>query len=146
MIYRDYHKKFANCEAEEKLAGEMVSWLFPDSGGSDDSADDASDSAAVSPPLAPRGVSIPPILDDTAVSVDRLQRLLPHYVGHVAANNRKLCVAHLQKKKVDTFCLHCGKFLCIKDGCFQNFHSLKNYLMDDPSLSHVEKRCNIDLW
>ncbi len=143
VIYREYHEKFANCDAKEKLAEELACWLYPDNGDSDDNGDSAGDAVS---PLVRQAHSIPPILSDSTVSVQRLQRLLPHYVGHVAANICQFCVAHLQEKKVDTFCLHCGKILCVKDGCFRNFHSLKQYLMDDLTLSHVEKRRNIHLW
>ncbi len=142
IIYRDYHPTFKNADAKETLAQELTDWLCPSH--DDDSC--SSDEELEDQPLVPQQHSKPPQVPDAVVRRHRLDILQRHSIGFVLPDKRKFWVAHLQKKKVDTFCLHCGKFLCIKDGCFDNFHNCQHYLMDDPTLQHVEHRSNIIMW
>ncbi len=48
------------------------------------------------------------------------------------------CRAHVQRRRVSTYCSICGVFLCLGDGCFARFHELENYLFDDPRLHGKE--------
>ncbi len=142
IIYQEHHPSFVNCEAKEEIAQQLTDWLCPGEGETDDEDDELIEEE----PLVPQQPSEPPIVADSVVKAHRRNRRCHHSVGFVSNANRQVCVAHLQKKKVDTFCKFCGKFLCIKSGCFDNFHNRQQYLMDDPTMQNSERRRNIKVW
>ncbi len=147
VIYREFNPKFKNCEAKELLADELATWLFPHCD---------SDNATATPfvdeeqprLISPQEPSVPPDVPVWCGHYATPASLAPTWcqAHHGRPSEGRPCVAHIQKKKVDTFCLNCGKFLCVKDGCFKNFHSFREYLMDDPRLINAERRKKFKVW
>ncbi len=81
---------------------------------------------------------IPPKLDRRLVAQWRLDPHLQHFAAFT--DKRRDCVGHKQRKRVHSYCSVCCVYLCEEDGCFIRFHTLKDYLYDDPTLAQNNRR------
>lgn len=58
-----------------------------------------------------------------------------HYPIKFKSENRRKCMCHKVARKTSTFCVKCNVALCIDTPCWSLWHTEKDYLYDDTSLS-----------